>query len=490
MISELPISSNYNRKQTDEILLALFFALKNGFEECKPYGGDYLNLVGVFFHEFMFFLSSSIYQSILKDTGKGEFDIKSSQVVINEIPHLGYRKFKGYDSIQKPTIPYKKKVFSIISQIYGLKEPKICITNPNLNVPWIATQMLKNRIRFTFPNQIHLDLPQQHQQLAVVRDLLQEIYQKFPVSGNHEEMMGIIKNTLELLRTPLSFSPKHSLLLTGTLAKLNNRILAANAMSQEIPVVCVAHSNESGAADLLPDGWNDRSYCSHLIGYGPGGCLEKNGGTFHKSLSGKQPEYIETTADSLKDFYHSGNILPLELTDTSKILYVTNRFFGSISIGPFNSIPDEHYKNWQEYLISQFPNLFYKRHPKKQIEHDIAGLLPGKIIGGFLEDCIQEYDLFFIDHVASTAIVNIAASNKPIIYFNIGFGKLTPEAEKRLRKRVVWLDIDYRQPGDIKKMISNSHSFKATNTYTPFFCMSKKQESREEITLNTIKGLL
>ena len=95
---------------------------------------------------------------------------------------------------------------------------------------------------------------------------------------------------------------------------------------------------------------------------------------------------------------------------------------GSERLGPYLSIKDEDYTNWQKHLFKSIKNLEYKAHPKQKIEIGLSNI---KIVFEPLEACLSRYDCFITDNVLATAFTNIAATNKPIIYFNIGFGNLT-----------------------------------------------------------------
>ena len=55
---------SYDHKKADKTLLEIYFILSNEYESCRIYGGEYLNLIGLFFHEFMFYLSSAFYRKL------------------------------------------------------------------------------------------------------------------------------------------------------------------------------------------------------------------------------------------------------------------------------------------------------------------------------------------------------------------------------------------------------------------------------------------
>ena len=90
----------------------------------------------------------------------------------------------------------------------------------------------------------------------------------------------------------------------------------------------------------------------------------------------------------------------------------------------------------------------------------------------------------------STAFTNIAATNKAIIYFNIGFGNLTECAEKVIRERVIWIDIDINNPGSLLEKIEKKIDKKLINNYTKQFSITGHSDDREETIIKTIKSIM
>ena len=55
---------------------------------------------------------------------------------------------------------------------------------------------------------------------------------------------------------------------------------------------------------------------------------------------------------------------------------------------------------------------------------------------------MNKYDFYILDYV-STASALCVATDKPIIYFNLGQRNLFNEAEELLKKRAFWVDVDF-----------------------------------------------
>jgi hypothetical protein len=150
-------------------------------------------------------------------------------------------------------------------------------------------------------------------------------------------------------------------------------------------------------------------------------------------------------------------------------------------------LPDKVYFEWQKYLLDQFETLLLKPHPKNRVNYDFP---ISRQMSGCLEKCVQKSDVIFIDSLGTTAFAIIASSSKPIIYFNIGIGNLTKNAEKSIRERVIWIDIDLTDPGGLCVKVENQNNKKCVNNYTKQFSLANHNQTREETVLKTIQKIV
>lgn len=133
---------------------------------------------------------------------------------------------------------------------------------------------------------------------------------------------------------------------------------------------------------------------------------------------------------------------------------------------------------WQKFLLDNFQKVYVKKHPKQRLNDDFDNPVDSRVnLGMIVKD--NDYDYFIIDNVTSTAFNLIAATNKPIIYFNIETPVLTELAEISIKERVLWVDIDifsnYKGFEHYKNYkISNNF----INNYTEMFSLSHNQISR------------
>jgi hypothetical protein len=479
-------NKQYDHKYADQLILEIFRRLKDGFADCELHGGPYLNLVGLFFHEFMFYFSSGIYRRLYSEAGFSKSHQPASLPIPN-IPYLGYRKRKK-SYVDRIEVTKPRQYFSILSRLLGKSKKKIGILNPALDFKSLSRLLILNRYAVFFLSRPKIFVPELEKQKKIVNDLIDSICSDFQINGlpdNLKQAVGKTINTIMVSKSKERFD--FQALVIGT-PSLMVRCFAAEALSRNKPVICLAHGNECGSGDHPSGGHDDRSFCSHLVGYGRGGAIEVNRGKFLNSLSGKQPKYIQSNPPFIISTYEKEeHISILDELDSPKIAYVPAKLMGLDRLGPFLSILDEDYIKWQKELFKQFPNLIFKKHPKEILSGDLKGV---QVLTTPLEKCVNQLDVFFIDHAVSTMFANLSATTKPIVFFNIGMGNPTPEAEKMIKKRCIWIDVDISSPSDLLKKLNDKMRPNFTNDYTPTFCLADDENTREETVINLLNELI
>jgi len=460
-------------------------------KSCDELVGPHLNLAGIYFHELMFYLCSACYRKEYGNYSKVIDNKVESANKLSTIPFLGYRK-------HKPSFTYKvdvtrpRKVFEALSRIYGSNNKKIGILNPALDFKVLSKLLIKNRFQAVFPVDTRIYIPKLRLQFNILSNLIEDVYRSLQLNGAPQNLIDAMIKSLDLITVdqPIS-SPEYSVLLSGA-PNLKSRLLMADALARNIPVLCVAHGNQSGSDDNPMWGYDDRSYCTHYLGYGNGGKIDVNKSDFIKSISGTNPIYIPSNSNFIKDNYSRDRINKLNFGEfhNYKIAYLPIKLTGLDRLGPFISIFDEDYLDWQRDLFNQIPGMAYKKHPKQQNIKYKLGLDGVNVISDPIEKCVNEFDVFVIDWAVSTVVANIVATTKPIIYFNIGIGKLTPKAEELFRERCIWIDVNLDNPGDLLNKIEMQSDKEFFNNYTSLFCLDGTDEIREETVVNTLNYLV
>ena len=222
------------------------------------------------------------------------------------------------------------------------------------------------------------------------------------------------------------------------------------------------------------------------MGYGRAGNINVNGGKYLHSLYSFEPEYIESSSEFINNNFDVDSKVEIRNVNIAegKYAYIPTKQMGCNRLGPFLSISDNDYIKWQKSIFEIFPALFYKAHPKEKFENPFSR--HGRIVFDSLEECIDDFDGFVTDNVLSTAFANIALTNKPIIYLNIGLGNLTPYAEKLIRQRAIWIDVDFNNLQDIRRKVDTEMCKPKINKYTTEFSLTNNNDSRIDILINTL----
>tara|TARA_Y100001958_G_C21230989_1_gene556721 strand:+ start:141 stop:1559 length:1419 start_codon:yes stop_codon:yes gene_type:complete len=461
----------------DQIFIPIYNDFLSTFYDCEKIGSSKINLMGIIFHEIMFNTSVHIYNR--EWYGK---------IYDYEYPFLGFRHSRNNSPAIIHEKSYKKKLLSLASHLSSKSDFNVGILNPSgLNQKKLLLDLFKSRIKFSFIHHTYISIPNFNDQLKIIKKNIKEIWKKYQIEVNPEYFFRAIISSYEKFTVDQEKLNNYDCLVIGTPVRIPVRVEAASAMSRKIPTICIDHGNETGTADHPSWGYDEQSYCSHFVGYGPQGKKSLREGVYTKSLFNNQPEYLESNSNFIQRKFDKNQIKKLNFNDENlKGLYVPNRLEGYYKLGPFHSISDEEYIKWQKYLINSLPGIHLKEHPKQILKSQIENCT---IVKGYLESCINDYDFFVTDTALSTAFANIAATNKTIIYFNIGLGNISKVARKFIYKRVIWIDVNIDNPGNLRKKILDCGDQRKINLYTPSFSLSNTEKNREDVVVNLIQQL-
>ena len=124
---------------------------------------------------------------------------------------------------------------------------------------------------------------------------------------------------------------------------------------------------------------------------------------------------------------------------TQKILYVPNRTVNSSLNGDYLYKKD--YENWQNYLFKKFGKIDAK-FPYKKFNYKVNNEFNIVKTDLKLIEICKNYDLIIIDFISSSTFGELASTNVPILYFNLGRDCLSKYAKKVVKSRVHEIKID------------------------------------------------
>jgi hypothetical protein len=263
-------------------------------------------------------------------------------------------------------------------------------------------------------------------------------------------------------------------LMIGNRQDLQNRKLAHNFLEQDKEVVAFTHGEiASTIFDEPMYHYAERGLCTTLIEYGRSTAKEKSS---EFVLMGPQKTLYRDSKVAREAYQSSDDIVSQQLTGR-KILYIPTTYVGNEIYGPFHAYPDSVYAEWHSAINRAIPSVIFKVHPKTKSTR----LLPGRHENRWLDDCIEEYDVLLLDYMA-TSMARAMLTNKPVIFFDIGLRRVTPEFLTVLKERCYYVPIDIN--GDLNDQIHgaiNTFSNKDhcwSNLNIAKYCLSGKETFR------------
>ena len=396
-----------------------------------------IDLVGVFYHELMIYATNFHIISTCNEeyTQKIKFPFINSNYVKNT-PKITFKKKA------KRKKSYKIKTIELIQFFLPLKKKLAIEENLTNDLKFF---LLRNilRYKFNFLTNVNINLKDANLQLDNLIKLTSEIANLLKIKNKKNFVENFIRYVESYIDNEF-FECDSYALLVGSNARLNVRINSANFLSKGKKVISFGHGEQSiYILDEPIVGYGDLSYCTDYVAYGENQDFNKL--EYAKPLF-QLPNIYYRNSSEIGKYYKGNMVLNTKLDRATKILYIPTLLSSNQRYAPFRDIDDSSYKEWQTSLLKLDLNITYKAHPKNKIELDLK---PVQIERRYLQEVISEYDFYLLDYI-STASALCVATNKPILYFNIGCRNLSHEALQLFKKRVFWVDIDLDKSFDVQ----------------------------------------
>ena len=130
--------------------------------------------------------------------------------------------------------------------------------------------------------------------------------------------------------------------------------------------------------------------------------------------------------------------------------------------------------------------LIRKGHRKDKIKVNMDLSNIDQIDNIEFSELLNMANIFIFDY-PTTAFAIAAATNKPIIYFDIGLRNLMPDALKSIKDRCIYIKGDAR---NAKKMVVEAFDIRkdlCKNTFTKRYSISEDKKTQKQILLEQIK---
>lgn len=432
--------------------LVIYNELLGAHRRCGSSGAGYLNLASLFFHDLMKILTGFTLRRSELESATWAPDPVGFQPQ-RRLPYVGYQDLLGGMCLEEKDFApshvrwgRKRRAAAVLSAVC---RPFLRSETPHaaLGFPaavdtlqlWRSLRSHGATIGFSSPGAI--PIPTLEPQLLEITRSIESIFARLALHDDPGPLKELIRRHIRArVEEGQPRPPEYDVLITGTLMKLEDRGAAAVARAAGVPVVSVMHGDQFGAYDEPHIGYGELTYASAFVGYGRGDAIGFDEMEYGRSLF-DQPAYIPSDSSLVRKRFRDPWIRPLGALDAQKVMYVPNSLKGQTRYGPFHDIPDVCYVAWYRTVLAAFPNAILKLHPKSAVDPRGLGLQYELVMGGSLQDCLDVPDVFVIDSV-STAFALAAATDKPIVYCDIGLRNLSSRGKRAIQDRCLWIEAD------------------------------------------------
>jgi len=432
-----------------------------------------IELIGVFFHEFMIYATN--YYIIKNSNENYPQDIK--------FPFLNSDYIKNTPQIKFDHIKNNKKIYKLIEFFQRLLPLKKTIYISSSNSHDIKQFILKHLFKYRFKQvNLNLYLEDWDYQIDILKDLLSNICDLINICDKKD---NFINNFIAYVNSYKSdkkvLLEKNSYLLINSNMSIQNRINSITFIQNNKKIISLGHGEHSiQVFDEPIISYGELSYTTDYITYGQN-IVQLESTIF------KTPKIYYRNSNKILKYFVNKKIKFRTLDKTVKVLYVPTSFSGNIRYGPYRDIEDKDYAKWQKALLNNDYNITYKEHLNINYKIDFR---IDKLETKQLTEVMHKYDIYILDYI-STASALLFATNKPIIFFDIGLRNLDKEVNNDFKNRVFLqkINLDSNLNNQISNTFNhynNNNNKQYINTYTQKYSIDKNNENY----INIIKQII
>lgn len=393
------------------------------------------NVVGVLFHELMcFFITNQCtknlkyFSNIIDDNSPFIFGKRNNKDILksknNSFLTLLFLKFFSFIADifkfknklflgKSISLDFKKKIEIILFSVFG--RYKIILEN-----------FENNKIELS--NNTELIFLQEIKKLLIKNNISLKYL---------DDIKIFIKKIKKNKKLQFNNSGK-SILITGTLASIQNRLLAINCKKNNTQIITINHVPSYGHVSYRPLQYDEFYLCDHYVTLGKKIIFNDQN---YKNIEKKKYKVFFIKNKKILNLSNNVKKINFKKLYNNKILYIPTRVNSNATLIGSSYIYKKHYMDWQKFLSSKFGNIDAK-YPSKGINYSVNkdfNLLDSKLK---LLDICKKYDCVIIDYISSTTFSEIAFTNVPILYFNLGIDETNKDAKKIIEKRVYEIKVD------------------------------------------------
>ena len=481
--------------------LVIYEYLLQAVQACEEAAPPYKNVATLFFHVLQRYFSSYLYR-----TTELRAQIQGASPIIGESGRFPFwdhsNVLKGLDAdiLDYPALPAPNRwgntgfgtVSGIFSRINSRPGKQIALLPTHLNARRLGPRLMLSGHTLSFPQLDPLGGGALDDQWPILVRSMEPILEYLCMPRE------IRASSLEVLRRYIAAcvtedeTPLHcDALISGSMLTLEHRLMAAQARSQNIPVMVPIHGDADGFLDEPWSGYGEATYPTHLLSFGRHGDELRRTSQYARGiLEAEVPITIPASSDVIRrniwlperPIRSAGSVKELRL------LYIPTAYQLLGSYGPFHSAPDTLYRQWQKSLLEAFPNITIKEHPTN-IENAcfVASGHPTELKP--LPNVLDKFDAYLVDYI-STGLNLVAATDKPVIYFDLGIRNPTGRVRMALEARCIVIKPETLSPHMLRERVNAHLRDEKVDAYTPEFSITELSDRREDVLVSTLKKLL
>ena len=459
-----------------------------------------INVMGVYFIDILKILT----QVLLKEKElyfgihpRGEFVDKK----LDTWPYIGYGDIKFGCEKERKTFgkrafltQTKAKLFlqNFVNFRYSFHKPatNFLLTSPKVdhgsNLLWLKAPDIKTRLITT--REGWFALPKLNEQLELLREQIVRIMAKNNYLFSADLMSTLIDSHVraDCSEGYPNVQLDSDVLLLRCGNELHNRMLSVAAMQKDIPVVNIMHGEGFGVYDEpIASEYGEQMYSSAILGYGSR--ITSIQDTYKFKLK-KGVNYIPSNGVNVYKYYQPEFLGVKHSNKINYYYYPTTLRGASHRFGPYRDMADSLYLLWQESIFALFgDSIKIKAHPKEKYKESYS-LSEMESVDGSFEELLGQIDVFVFDFIG-TAFNEACATQKPVVYFDLGIKNINSDALDRIKERTIYFDVKDGMP-TLDEIQDRIRFDVKQNTYTDQFSLCGTNQSRAESLRDGIADLL
>lgn len=341
--------------------------------------------------------------------------------------------------------------------------------------------LLRAGYRISFPTTARVHVPGWATQWPAIEDAISDTGKQLGFPRAAPDLATIFRRYVTTYLSDEPVLTPWDVLVCGSPLATRNRVMAASTMQNGGTVVAMGHSEGAAFACEEPFWkYGELTYCHHYVGYGPEGPPVDA-----PAFSADGPvTYVPSNSPAAIRLYREAPIPAVADLRDPRVMYIPTAFLANIRYGPCRDLPDELYARWQDELLRRFSGVIYKTHPEQAVARKPpAGV---RVVYGSLESAVDAADVFVFDYM-STAFAVAAATDKPIIYFDLGIRRLSAVALEHIKQRCVYVNVNLERIGEAFAEVDRQRDKRCTNEFTSRYSLRGDREARSETCLRLVE---